>query len=405
MNPAVPPHPSSFSAATVLRLRAGWLVDGSGAPPRKDVLITVADCRVASIEDLPPGRPLPAGCLDYGGCTLTPGLVDSHVHLTMTGSRDETGRARLRQAPFDVVGRTIRNHLDEHLRHGVVAVRDGGGCRGNAARWALEHPGHPVAVRAAGRAWHRAGRYGRLIGRAVPDGESLAQAVACDPERCDHVKVVNSGLNSLTEFGRRTAPQFGLEELRAAVRAAAARGRDVMVHANGEEPVRVAVTAGCRSVEHGFFMGEDNLERMAARGTVWVPTAVTMQAYAAQQAAAGRDPGPARRTLDHQLAQMERARRLGVAVALGTDAGAPGVDHGRAVIEEMRLLMQAGYPFAEAVRCSAVVGRALIGSAGGTLAVGRAASFAVYAAGPGEALLQEGAVKAVFINGAAMLRG
>ncbi len=189
------------------------------------------------------------------------------------------------------------------------------------------------------------------------------------------------------------------------MRAAAARGRDVMVHANGEEPVRVAVTAGCRSVEHGFFMGEDNLERMAARGTVWVPTAVTMQAYAAQQAAAGRDPGPARRTLDHQLAQMERARRLGVAVALGTDAGAPGVDHGRAVIEEMRLLMQAGYPFAEAVRCSAVVGRALIGSAGGTLAVGRAASFAVYAAGPGEALLQEGAVKAVFINGAAMLRG
>ncbi|HSV91560.1 MAG TPA: amidohydrolase family protein, partial [Desulfobacterales bacterium] len=132
MTPAFPSHSSRPSAASVLRLRAGWLVDGSGAPPRKDVLITIAGGTIASVEDLAPGRPAPEGCLDCDGCTVTPGLIDSHVHLTMTGSRDEAARARLRQAPFDVVGRTIRNHLDEHLRHGVVAVRDGGGCRGNA---------------------------------------------------------------------------------------------------------------------------------------------------------------------------------------------------------------------------------------------------------------------------------
>jgi imidazolonepropionase-like amidohydrolase len=177
-----------------------------------------------------------------------------------------------------------------------------------------------------------------------------------------------------------------------------------MVHANGEDPVRVAVMAGCRSVEHGFFMGEENLERMAERGTVWVPTAVTMQAYAAQLTAAGRDPCPARRMLDHQLAQMERARRLGVAVALGTDAGAPGVDHGAAVIEEMRLLMQAGYAFAEAVRCSAVNGALLAGGTSGLLASGRAASFVVHAAGPDEALFSRGgAVTAVFVNGVVVL--
>ena len=404
MNPAFPPHSPNPSNVPVMRLRAGWLVDGSGAPPRKEALLTIAGGRIASVDDLPPGRPVPDGSLDCGGCTVTPGLIDSHVHLTMTGTHDEASREKLRQAPFDVVGRAIRDNLDDHLRHGVVAVRDGGGRRGNVARWAVEHPGHPVGIRAAGRAWHRPGRYGRLIGREVPDGVSLAEAVASDPERCDHVKVVNSGLNSLTEFGRRTAPQFGLEEMRAAVRAAAARGREVMVHANGEEPVRAAVMAGCRSIEHGFFMGEDNLERMAERGTVWVPTAVTMLAYAAQLAAAGRDPGPARRTLDHQLAQLERARRLGVTVALGTDAGTPGVDHGAAVIEEVRLLMQAGYAFAEVVRCSAVNGALLAGGTSGLLARGRAASFVVHAAGPDEALLSRGgAVKAVFVNGVVVL--
>lgn len=34
--------------------------------------------------------------------------------------------------------------------------------------------------------------------------------------------------------------------------------------------------SGCDSIEHGFFMGEANMERMAARGTVWVPTAGTI---------------------------------------------------------------------------------------------------------------------------------
>jgi imidazolonepropionase-like amidohydrolase len=401
-------HPSPSNArvpgAPTLCLRVGWLVDGSGRPARVGVLLTIADGVLAAIEAVLPGQSSPAGCIDYGGCTVAPGLVDSHVHLTMTGTRDEACRTRQRQAPFDVVGRTIRNNLDDHLRHGVVAVRDGGGCRGNVARWVRERSGHPVGVRAAGRAWHRAGRYGRLIGRPVPAGVPLDAAIAADSDPGDHVKIVNSGLNSLSEYGRRTAPQFGLEEMRAAVQAAAARGRDVMVHANGEEPVRVAVMAGCRSIEHGFFMGRDNLARMAERGTVWVPTAVTMQAYADQLSLAGRDPGAARRTLDHQLAQLATARKLGVTVALGTDAGTPGVDHGAAVLREMHLLAQAGFTFAEAVHCAAVNAALLVGGGSGLLAVGRPATFALHAADPDEIPRRAGTVRAVFIDGVPVLR-
>ncbi len=42
-------------------------------------------------------------------------------------------------------------------------------------------------------------------------------------------------------------------------------------------PVKFAVDAGCDSIEHGFFMGEENLKRMAGRGTFWVPTAHTIE--------------------------------------------------------------------------------------------------------------------------------
>jgi imidazolonepropionase-like amidohydrolase len=371
------PYPDARASGDTMprmQLRAGWLLDGSGGPPRPDVRIAITGGKILSIESIPSASPVEPGEIDLRDCTVLPGLVDAHVHLAMSGSVDEAARARLRAAPPGVVGRTIADHLDRHLRHGVTAVRDAGGARGSAAEWCFGHA-HPVRVRAAGRAWHRAGRYGRRIGRAVPEGASLDRAVADDVESGDHVKIVNSGVNSLTEYARRTAPQFELEELQAAVRAAAAGGRDVMVHANGEQPVRIAVTAGCRSIEHGFFMGRDNLARMAERGTVWVPTAVTMQAFAAHLERTGRSPDTARRTLDHQIEQLAAARELGVTVAVGTDAGAPGVEHGESVIDEIECLLQAGYTIGEAVRCAAVHGAGLVGAETGLLQPGGRATL------------------------------
>jgi imidazolonepropionase-like amidohydrolase len=46
--------------------------------------------------------------------------------------------------------------------------------------------------------------------------------------------------------------------MRDAVAAADGRGLAVMVHANGKLPVEIAIEAGCRSIEHGFFMGREN---------------------------------------------------------------------------------------------------------------------------------------------------
>jgi imidazolonepropionase-like amidohydrolase len=248
-------------------------------------------------------------------------------------------------------------------------------------------------------AWHRPGRYGRLIGRALEPGQSLAEAFAGDGRCGDLVKVVNSGLNSLTEFGKETPPQFDVAELRALVEAASRRGLPVMVHANGRLPVEIAVRAGCRSVEHGFFMGPENLSRMADRGVAWVPTAVTMRAYTGYLGDQGRPADVARRTLDHQLEQLRRARELGLTVAVGTDAGSPGVDHGAAVAAEMRLLMEAGFPLEEAVRCSSANGAALIGAGSGVLAAGRPASFIAVPGAPSGLPESLAAVEAVYLDG------
>ncbi|MBW1806343.1 MAG: hypothetical protein JRJ06_08270, partial [Deltaproteobacteria bacterium] len=134
-------------------------------------------------------------------------------------------------------------------------------------RYMKEYPAHgesPVIIRIAGRAWHAPGRYGRLIGRFPEHGESLSQSILRDHKGIDYIKIVQSGLNSLTRFGMESSPQFDQEEL-------------VMVHANGRLPVRSAIEAGCNSIEHGFFMGDENLAMMAEKRIVWVPTVFTRE--------------------------------------------------------------------------------------------------------------------------------
>jgi imidazolonepropionase-like amidohydrolase len=401
------PEPLPVAAnAPGLTIQAGWLIDGSGGSLRRNVRIETRNGLLQTLEGQmrPDAEALSSRAqpdLDFSGCTLLPGLIDSHVHLTMTGSVDATFRAHLRDAPFEVVRQTILGNLREHLRCGVIAVRDGGGARANALRFSKSGPGRaqPVRVLAAGRAWHRPGRYGRLIGRSPASGLDLAQAIRLDGEPADHVKIVNSGLNSLTEYGRQTAAQFDAAEMSAAVRAAAERGLSVMVHANGEAPVRVAVTAGCGSVEHGFFMGRDNLNRLADTGVVWVPTAVTMQAYARCYQQGGRNPDAARRTLDHQLEQLALARRLGVRVALGTDSGSPGVHHGWSVVAEMKLLLQAGFTLEEAIRCASGNAGLLMGPGPGLLQQGSPATFIVVDGPPSRLPEELNRIRAVFING------
>ena len=146
-----------------------------------------------------------------------------------------------------------------------------------------------------------------------------------------------------------------------------------MVHANGELPVKEAVEAGVDSIEHGFFMGRDNLALMAEKGTCWVPTAGTMHAFAQM----GREGGiVAARTLESQMEQIMFARKVGVTVALGTDAGSPGVFHGDSLFSELSLLLDAGYSVEEAIKCCTANGAALLGlTEFGTLRPGMPANF------------------------------
>jgi imidazolonepropionase-like amidohydrolase len=359
---------------------AGWLVDGSGGPVRQKVLMGWEESTMVSVQEAEPQDIRKTSAEDLGTFTVLPGLVDAHVHLSLSGTVNPEERRKQVHATFDQAGVRIEGHILDHMRRGVVALRDGGDRQAHVLSYKnrlSRDTRLPVRLKAPGQAWHAPGRYGGLIGRTPQTGETLKAAVARGCAGADHIKIVNSGLNSLTRFGDETPPQFGLDALREAVREAHARGRKVMVHANGKVPVALAVEAGCDSIEHGFFMGKENLEKMAERGTVWVPTLFTMAAYAQNLGKDRVESKVAGRNLEHQLDQLRLAFGIGVPIATGTDSGSLGVHHGEALSEELRLLMTAGFPLEQAVRCASSRGAALleVEDHTGVLAPGRPATF------------------------------
>jgi len=402
-------------------IRSGWLLDGTGAPPRENMLLKIRNGNIARVENTSSVPSCFDRTIDLSGFTLLPGLIDSHVHLFMSGTADGAIRNFQQGMAFAQLKPLIAQRLARALSCGVVAVRDGGDARGHTLRYGKtchDFDELPIRIKAAGKAWHQNGRYGKFIGRTPGNGDTLAAGIRRNSPPADHVKIVNSGINSLEHFGRETPPQFAAEDLQQAVSAAEKLGCKTMVHANGRQPVATAIQAGCHSIEHGFFMGRENLQRMADRGIVWVPTAVTMQAYhqsltslLEKADAAGHsnnsDAGTLKRTADialknltHQLEQMRLAKELGVTMALGTDAGSPGVRHGEAVTSEIRLLMAAGLSVAQAVQCATQHSAHLLGlSDYGTLTQGKTATFIAVPGGPQDLPDSLGRITALYVRG------
>jgi imidazolonepropionase-like amidohydrolase len=386
--------------------KVGWLFDGSGVPARKNQLISVESGVITAIaDDRGTVHAAPEELTDLSHCVVLPALIDSHVHLCMSGSIDQEFRKHQLQADYEELTSLIEEHLRHHFSHGILAVRDGGDKSGSVLRYLQEHGDkelHPVTVTSPGAAYNRRGRYGSLIGMGLDQSESPAARFRRLQRPTKLVKLVNSGLNSLTECGRETEPQFSAEELAELIGEARGSGCRVMVHANGKVPVKMAIEAGCDSIEHGFFMGRENLELLAEKGIFWVPTVYTMKACAlnAEHYRTVIDPKVAEKNLASQLEQLAQARELGVNVALGTDSGSIGVLHGESLIEEMKLFRQAGFSLGETIRCASENGARLLGiDELGMIAAGKPAHFLVTRGTPAQLPRKLGYLEALYLHG------
>jgi imidazolonepropionase-like amidohydrolase len=334
----------------------GVLLDGTSTQPRKNAHVVYGKGQILFAgEDLPPAEIVQPGQqipdLDLAEYTLLPGLVDAHTHMFLEGG--ELGlcerTAYLEQTPEELL-RLARARLEKLLRLGVIGVRDAGDKHGVglALSRLCERADRPLMpyVDSPGAAIHRHGRYGGFIGGPMEEFVSARECVeARVKDGADRIKLIASGVIDFKKGAITTEPQMTTSEIRELVVAAKSLGKQTLAHASGDRGIEHAIEGGVDSVEHGFFVRDDQLAKMRDRQIAWVPTFAPVQEQLNHADVFGWDEravGNLRRILDEHAQSLIKAHLMGVQVIAGSDAGSCGVAHGLGLLYELELMERAG---------------------------------------------------------------
>jgi imidazolonepropionase-like amidohydrolase len=121
------------------------------------------------------------------------------------------------------------------------------------------------------------------------------------------------------------------QEVKEMVHIAHEEGFAVMSHTNGIYGVRAAIEAGVDSVEHGNYMDKETIYMLADSETIWVPTLVTIRNLLHCQRYGDDTIIP---IMERGEESLHLAFETGVKTALGSDAGAYMVPHGKGIEAE-----------------------------------------------------------------------
>jgi imidazolonepropionase-like amidohydrolase len=394
---AQPASPAATPTAIVLK--AAHLFDGRSGRLESPGVVVVRGTQIVGIG---PQAPVPAGArvIELGDATLVPGYIDAHTHVTGDHEDDWAkgfyeGMLRL---PVENSFHAARN-AQVTLQAGVTTVRDVGSSdfmdialRNAIAQGLVQGP----RIVAAGHAIGSTG--GHCDSSPFPPGSvrasGIQEGVCNGPEECRHavreqmkfgadvIKICASG-GVLSESDPVDVPQLTPAELSAIVAEAHAWGRKVAAHSHGDLAARQAVEAGVDSIEHGSFLTVPTLQLMRQKGTYLVPTRTALLWVVDKAASYPKKIGDKARAagVGHEAA-MRNAFRIGVPIAMGTDAGV--YPHGLNA-REFGDLVDLGLTPAQALMTSSLGSARLLGvdRETGTLEPGK---FADIVAVPGDVL-------------------
>ncbi|WP_432160374.1 amidohydrolase family protein [Streptomyces sp. NRRL F-5630] len=317
------------------------VIDGSGRDPR-NVGLTIENGRITRL-----GAPGAHGeCLDAEGLTMTPGLIDAHVHLGLSSAIQphfsfEISAAEIAADIFATAGAT--------LDAGFTTVRDTGGIDGGVvtaiAKGKVRGPRvlscGPVQCQVGGHgyygaAWEPTELWSRhhipglcALSMMAGNADELRRNVREAFRRgASFLKLCVTG-GVVGGHDRLADTQFTVEEIAVAVQEAAARNTYVTVHAHNNQGIRNAVEAGARCVEHGTSLDEATAALMAAREVALVPTFAVVEQLLHDTAGAGLAESTRDKVKDvrEQMARaLAVAKHAGVRTGLGSDLIGPAQD-------------------------------------------------------------------------------
>jgi imidazolonepropionase-like amidohydrolase len=411
--PASGQTPDRSPGTTVLK--AARVFTSTSERPLAPGMVVVEGDHITQVGQnlaVPPG----AQVIDLGDATLLPGFIDAHVHLAMEMSDDwyrdfyqtalrfpaeqalyaakyarvtlEAGFTTVRDVgSHDYVALGLRNAINAGIAVGPRMQVSNYGI-GSTGGHADNAPFPPQTVKPAGtiegicngpaqcrEAVRFQIKYGADVIKCMPSGGVLSLSDPVD------------------------VPELTREEMDAIVSEAHAWHRKVAAHCHGDEAAKIAVAAGVDSIEHGTFLKDDTLRLMKEKGVYLVPT--LFAGYWVGEKA-DRFPPPiavkARAAAAQMQAMFQRAVKIGVKVAFGTDSAVEphGLD-----AREFALMVKNGMTPAQALIAATASGADLLGLADkiGTLEPGKLADLVAVPGDPLQDIRQTEKVSFVMQGG------
>jgi imidazolonepropionase-like amidohydrolase len=372
-------QPAQKPATKTIYIRAGRLFDATSDQLRENMVIVVAGDRIQNIGPASAiSIPADASVVDLSHATVLPGLIDCHTHLGARADRyDEI--YNFKDTPFQSAFAGVVN-ARRTLEAGFTSVRDVGSLPFLAVdlRNSINEgliPGPRIV--ASGPAITITGGHGDLNNFSpqtrvtmFPEERDFSIADGVDQVRhvvraqvkygVDVIKILATG-GVLSKGDSPGAPQFTLEELKAAADEAHMAGRKIAAHAHGTQGIKNAILAGIDSIEHASLIDDEGIRLAKDRG-VYLVMDIYNDDYILGKAV---EFGLPKENVEKekmvgrlQRENFQKAVKGGAKMAFGTDAGVyPHGDNAK----QFFYMVKFGLTPAQAIRAATSSAADLIG--------------------------------------------
>jgi imidazolonepropionase-like amidohydrolase len=380
----------SSAYAKVTAIRAGALVDPASGTISQNQVILVENGIIKAIG-AQLEIPTDADIVDLSTRTVLPGLMDAHTHLLYAEDpKWDIGDTWIMSVQRREGRRAIMGarHAKQVLDAGFTTVRDVGNS-GMYLDMDLE----------------KAIRYDGAIGPTIiPAGRIIAPfggqfwATPTKPEHlhmpeyyfADSRDEMRKAIRENIYWGARVIKivvdakryRYSTEDIKFIVDEAAAAGVKVAAHVQTAEGARSAIEAKVASLEHAWFISDEDLALAKKNGVALVSTDFTV----AQQIANGMSEEAAKQSHGRMVERLKRAYKAGVTLVFGTDIinARHHLSRGEQALEYIDSFTEAGVPAPEILRAMTSNAATLLGveKTRGALKVGMAADIIAVSGDP-----------------------
>jgi imidazolonepropionase-like amidohydrolase len=238
-----------------ISITADRLWDGTGTPT---MLRPVLRVNGATIDNVEQTLLAPATCtgerVDFPGCTIVPGLIDTHVHLVMAAlETNEAIIAQVASESDEQLLTRVEANARAALHAGLTTVRDCGGTkrlvqqvRDRIRRSEIDGPdilscGMPITTRRGHCHWLG------LTAETYEEVEQAAQRMLA--EDADFLKVMATGGN-MTASSDPMKPQYDARTLARIAAIGRTASKHAVAHVLHRSALPSVVAANYRTIEH-----------------------------------------------------------------------------------------------------------------------------------------------------------